>query len=113
MYPIQCIAGYNVPTGAGKMTIVGFKVAVNDLTADAEFAIVDDENINASNLERRAGNLLGTLDNVKNVLAHEKIEGGDVSGSMTFLPKELIKTRNGLSIYTENVKIGSVCVYRS
>jgi len=108
MYPLTCHAGFNVPARSGKFEVVGFTVTVEDETADSYFAIVDDPAINQSG---KAGLILSTLTEQKNVLAHKKGDGSSYDGDLEWFPPESIKTRYGLSLYYTNVKAGSVCVY--
>jgi len=108
MYPLTCVAGYNVPARSGRFEVMGFTVTVEDETADSYFAIVDDPAIDQSG---KAGLILSTLDYQKNVLAHIKGDGSAYDGTLEWHPVESIKTRYGLSLYYTNVKAGSVCVY--
>lgn len=57
MYPITCVAGFNMPAKAGKFEVWGFHVAVSDATLSSDFAIVDDPNIKSSD---SVGKLLTT-----------------------------------------------------
>ncbi len=107
MYPLTCVGGFAMPVKAGKMEVVGFMVTVDDKTADSRFAIVDDPAIKSSD---NWGQLLSTLTNQKKILADYKGQG-NVDTILGVLFDEPIKTRNGISIFTDNVLAGSVCVY--
>ena len=108
MYPITCVAGYNVPTASGRMEITGFCVTVSDPTAASQFAIVDDEDIKP---DWKCGRLLTTITDKKHVLANIKgIANSDSVLSYEFA--EPVKTRYGISIYATNMVLGSACVYR-
>ena len=59
MYTLQCHAGFNVPARAGKFDIVGFTCTVEDETADAYCAIIDDPAIDPNG---KAGLLIDNVD---------------------------------------------------
>jgi hypothetical protein len=108
MYPIQCHAGFSMPLKAGKFEITGFCATVNDPTANSQFAIVDDPTINQSS---GFGKLLESIDDQENVLINLKgLASIDTSLSYEFA--EPVKTRFGVSIYSSNLKAGSICIYR-
>jgi len=105
MYPIQCYAGYSIPVKAGKFEVVGMTAVVTDITATSRFAIVDDENITGTQ-----GFVLNSLTNKKRILADlQGIASSD--GTLGIIFPEPMKTRNGLSVYMENVVAGSLTVY--
>jgi len=105
MYPIQCCAGYSIPAKAGKFEILGMVAVANDITASSRFAIVDDENITG-----KQGFVLDSLTNKKRILGDIKgIASSD--GTLGIIFPEAIKTRNGTSVYMENVVAGSLIVY--
>ena len=112
MYPLTCIAGFNVPARRGKLTIVGFTVAVNDMAADSEFSIVDDMNINQS-LGNEAGLIIPSLSSpteIKKVIASVKAKAS-TTGVLEWYPPEPVKTRYGTSLCFTNIRQGSVCLY--
>ena len=111
MYPLTCVAGFNVPARQGKFEIIGFCVTVDDVTADAEFAIVDDETIDPNGKAGKIISSLGSPTEVKNVLAHKKYATNNSEPVMEWFPSCAIKTRYGTSLYFDNIKQGSVCVY--
>jgi hypothetical protein len=128
MYPLTCHAGFNVPARAGKFDIVGFTVVGDDTLSDAstvetvvEFAIIDDPDIDQSG---KAGKLIASLEVPtlqKNILVHKKIQyvadvdsasGQQVyDATIEWFPPEPIKTRYGTSLYFNNIKQGSLCLY--
>ena len=108
-YPIQCPGGFSVGTKGGRFEIGGFCVVVNDTTQIAEFAIVDDPGIPEG---QQTGEILTTLTNQKNVLAHVYFPANATTIALTFNFPDPIKVRYGTSIYGSNWKPGQVCVYR-
>lgn len=112
MYPLTCIAGFNVPARRGKLTIVGFTVAVSDMAADSEFSIVDDDRIDQS-LTNEAGRIIASLaapTETKRVIASVKAKAS-TTGVLEWFPPEPIKTRYGTSLCFTNIRQGSVCLY--
>ena len=110
MYPIQCPGGYPVPAKQGKFEVCGFCITIADVTASAQFAIVDDPGIDKGN-SNETGRLLTTLTDQKGVLAN--LRGvANTDGTLNYEFSEPIKTRYGISIYGNNFVAGSVCVYR-
>lgn len=107
MYPITCVAGFNMPAKAGKFEVWGFHVAVSDATLSSDFAIVDDPNIKSSD---SVGKLLTTLTEQKGVLAYVKRYAAS-DGYMECTFAEPVKTRYGISIYGTNMVQGSVNVF--
>ena len=117
MYPLTCHAGFNVPARSGKFEIVGFTVIGNvDLEAnqEIELAIIDDPEINPNG---KAGRIIASLDvptEQKNILVHKKIvfdTDGNYDATLEWFPPEPIKTRHGTSLYFNNIKQGSFCLY--
>ena len=106
MYPIKCAGGFSIPIKAGKFSVHGIVATVNDLTANSRIALVDDENIKGQS----QGFVLGSLDNVKYVIADFK-GVASVDGTIGGMLPEPVKVRHGLSAYFDNVVAGSVCVY--
>ena len=97
-----------MPVRAGKFEIVGFSVAAASSALSIEVQVVDDINIKSSD---DFGNLLPTAENNKTVLFHRKgiaTYSGQID-AMTFT--EPIKTRHGISVYTDNIVPGSFCLY--
>ena len=117
MYPLTCHAGFNVPARAGRFDIVGFTVSGNDALASdvpIEFAIIDDETINQSGI---TGKIISSLDpptEVKHIIVNKKVMF-DTSGThdhfIEWFPSEPVKTRYGISLYFNNIKQGSDCLY--
>ena len=117
MYPLTCHAGFNVPAKAGKFDIVGFTVSGNDALASnvpIEFAIIDDNTIK---VDDKMGKLIASLDPptvVKHIIVNKKVTF-DTSGThdhfIEWFPSEPVKTRYGISLYFNNIKQGSVCLY--
>jgi hypothetical protein len=108
MYPIQCHAGFSMPLRAGRFEITGFCATVNDTTAASQIAIVDDSTINQAS---GFGNLLDSIDDRENILINMKgLASIDTTLSYEFA--EPVKTRYGISLYTSNLKPGSICIYR-
>jgi hypothetical protein len=115
MYPLTCHAGFNVPARAGKFEIVGF-TAVGDVDLEAdqeiELAIIDDSTIDQAG---KAGKIYASLDtNQKNILVHKKIvfdTDSNYDATLEWFPPEPIKTRYGTSLYFNNIKQGSLCLY--
>jgi hypothetical protein len=108
-YPIQCPGGFSVGTKGGRFEIGGFDVVVSDQTAAAEFAIVDDVGIPEG---QSTGEILTSLTNVKNILAHLKFAANATTGVMHYNFPDPIKVRYGVSIYGNNWVAGNICVYR-
>ena len=112
MYPLTCVAGFNVPVRQGKYEIVGFTCAVGTPGAASHIAIVDDPGINP---EWTTGRLLGDeIDpptEIKGILVHKVANLTAVEATLEWHPQEPIKTRHGISIHTENIMQGSFCLY--
>ena len=117
MYPLTCHAGFNVPARSGKYEIVGFTVVGNaDLAADQdiELAIIDDPSIDQNG---KAGKIIADLDvptYQKNIIAHEKIvfdTDSNYNATIKWFPPEPVKTRYGTSLFFNNIKQGSLCLY--
>lgn len=108
-YPLQCYAGYAMPVKAGKFEIVGYFATPEAIGTAMEIAIIDDASIKSGD---SFGKLLNSMDptlvNTKTVITWEKV-GAGFNASQTL--GEPIKTRNGISIYSTNIKGGSLCVY--
>ena len=108
MYPLTCYAGFPMPLKAGKMEICGFTCAAEDTALAIELAIVDDERLTANDT---FGKLLDSPNGYKKKLMHRK--GIATYGVQIDSPvmSEPIKTRHGISVYSSNVKGGSLCIY--
>jgi len=111
-YPIQCNAGFPMPLVAGKYEIVGFTAEVETATLDSQIAFFDDRTIKN---EDSFGKLISVADiyTTKTLLIDLKntgVAGGE--GNLTYEFSEPIKVRNGISIAAQNVKGGSICLYR-
>lgn len=111
MYPLQCVAGFNVPARAGKFEIVGFSVTIEDPTVDAYFAIIDDPNINPAGKSGRLIDSVEPPNENKYVLVNKKGDGSAYDAMLEWHPVEPIKTRYGTSLCFSNIKQGSACVY--
>jgi len=112
-YPIQCTAGFPMPLVVGKYEILGFVAEISDTTADAQIAIYDDRTIKT---EDAFGKLIAVADiyHTKTLLVDLKSDGAasGASGYLEYDFPEPVKIRNGLSIAADNIKGGSLCVYR-
>jgi len=114
MYPLTCHAGFNAPARSGKFEVVGFTVAVDQADQDTEIALVDDPAILQSG---KAGKIIPSLTSPtdqKNILVHKKLfegDGGPYHSTIEWFPPETIKTRYGISLFFENIKQGSLCLY--
>ncbi len=104
----MCIGGFPMPAKAGKFDIVGYSVAAENTALAIELLVVDDVNIKSDD---SIGKILTSNLYNKHVLFHRKgiATYGVQLDSQVFL--EAIKTRKGISVYTENVKAGTLCVY--
>jgi hypothetical protein len=112
MYPLTCIAGFNVPARKGCFKIVGFTVAVNDMALDSEFTVIDDIHINQS-LTNEAGYIHASMVppiEEKKIIASVKGKASTV-GVLEWFPPEPVKTRYGTSLCFTNIRQGSVCLY--
>lgn len=109
-YPLQCYAGYSMPIKAGKFEIIGYFAAPEAIGTAMEIAIVDDTSIKpGDNFGKIISSMASTsTDNTKTVIAWERV-GVGYNAVQTF--GEPIKTRHGISIYSTNIKGGSLCVY--
>lgn len=112
MYPLTCIAGFNVPARQGKFEVCGFTVAVENTATAAHVGICDDPAIQP---EWKCGRLLGNLMDpptvLKNILVHAVANTTALESTIQWFPLEPVKTRYGISIHTLNVKQGSFCLY--
>lgn len=108
MYPLTCYAGFPMPLKVGRFEIAGFTCAAENTALAIELAIVDDERIKPSDL---FGKMLDSPNDYKTKLVHRK--GIVTYGVQIDSPhlSEPIKTRHGISIYSSNVKGGSLCLY--
>ena len=112
MYPIQCYAGFPVPicAGAGKFEIAGFSATVETPAESSQIAFFDDSQIKNGDA---FGKLVAIADiyNTKTLLID--IKGiAAIDASLTYEFVEPIKTRYGISIASDNIKGGSICLYR-
>ena len=111
-YPMQCAAGFPMPLFAGNFEITGFTATVETATLDSQISIIDDRTIKSNDV---FGKLVAIADsyNTKTLLIDLKntgVAGGE--GNLTYEFAEPIKTRNGISIAAQNIKGGSICLYR-
>lgn len=105
-YPLQCAGGYPVPLKAGRFEIWGYSAAPDVIGTATEVAIFDDVTIRPGD---NFGRLISTFDeNTKACLWYDKVPAGTSPGWQLAEP---IKTRYGISIYTSNIKGGSLCLY--
>ncbi len=112
MYPIQCHAGFPVPicAGEGKYEILGFSATVETPSSDSQITFFDDGDIRTGD---NFGRMIPIADiyNTKTILID--INGlGSIDASLTYEFVEPIKTRYGISIAADNIKGGSICLYR-
>jgi len=111
MYPLQCVAGFNVPARAGKYDVAGFTAAIEDPTADSYIAIIDDPDIDQSG---KAGKIIGSIEpptEQKYIIARVDKDASATEGTLSWEPLEPIKTRYGTSLSFTNIKQGSFCLY--
>lgn len=103
-YVQTCVAGYPNPAGrAGRFEVCGFKAAVDDTTAASRVILWDDSTIKTTD---SCGNVYldttgpGILNRAK-IVDMKGLANGDGYLEHTF--PEPLKTRYGISIYTNNV----------
>lgn len=103
-YIQTCVAGYPNPVGrAGRFEVCGFKAAVDDTTAASRVIMWDDSTIKGTD---SCGNIYLTTEG-PGILVKAKIvdmkglPNGD--GYLEHMFPEPLKTRYGISIYTNNV----------
>lgn len=107
-YPLTCYAGYPMPIRTGKFEIVGFSATANDATADSQVALLDDPGVNPDLLN---GRILSTLPVTQKGIIINIPGLANIDSYLAYDFGEPVKVRNGLSIYTENIKAGTFCVY--
>jgi hypothetical protein len=97
-----------MPLKAGRFEICGFTCAAETEATAIELTLVDDERIKSTD---SFGKLLDSPTGYKVKLIHRK--GIATYGVQIDSPvfSEPIKTRHGISVYAQNVKGGSLCVY--
>lgn len=108
MYPITCAGGFNVPARGGKFEIVGFNAVPNDTTAAMEIAIIDDVTLLSG---ATVGKIYANLDaptERKNIIVHKYVAAAT---EIEWVAPEPVKIRHGISLFFDNVKQGSFCVY--
>jgi len=114
MYPLTCVGGYNVPARQGKYELCGFTAVVDTPGTAARVAIVDDPEIKS---EWTTGRLLTDASVTpptyqKNILVHKYANSTALESTIEWFPfTQTIKTRHGISVYVENIKQGSFCLY--
>lgn len=102
-YIQTCVGGYSNPCRAGRYEVCGVRAAVDDVTAASRIMMWDDSTIKGSD---KCGKVYMTTDGpgalVKVKIADVKgLANGDGYIDITF--PEPIKTRYGISVYTNNI----------
>ena len=111
MYPLTCVAGFNVPARAGKFEICGFTAEVQDTAAAANIALIDDPAIKSG---WKTGRLIGSIaqpTEQKYIIVNKVANTTAVEPTFEWTPFESIKTRYGISLSFTNIKQGSFCLY--
>ncbi len=112
MYPIQCYAGFPVPicAGAGKFEIAGFSATVKTPTESSQIAFFDDSGVHNGD---SFGRLIPIADIYTTKTLLIDIKGvASVDAQLSYEFSESVKTRHGISVASDNIKGGSICLYR-
>ena len=109
-YPITCYAGFPMPLSIGKYEITGIAATVDDPTAASYVILYDDSSIKASDLFGKMV-LFEDLDETKYQFIY--LKGlANVDTLLSYEWAEPLKTRYGLSVCCNNIRGGSLAVYR-
>ena len=108
MYPIQCEAGFSLPTRGGKFDVVGVIATAKNTAVVTQIILVDDIAIGDS----KYGKILSSEEVAEEKKVLVNLKGiADTDGQIGVMFSEPIKTRYGLSMYSTNTVPGSICVY--
>ena len=109
MYPKTCLGGFfNPATAVGKTVVVGIQGTIDDLTADARLALIDDPAIKTAHM----GFVYGT--DPANTYALIDIQAqADQEGNIECWFPEPITFRYGISVgaNSTNIELGSMKVF--
>ena len=109
-YPMQCVGGFPMPLHVGKFEIVGISATADTSSGAAQLTLYDDRTILPTDL---FGKLVSQSDiyTTKDMLIDIKVIAA-LDDHIAYMFDEPIKTRHGLSVSANNIKGGSICVYR-
>ena len=109
-YPMQCLAGFPMPLHVGKFEILGISATADVSSGAAQLSLYDDRSIGPNDT---FGKLVSQSDiyTTKDLLVDIKVIAA-LDDHLSYMFDEPIKTRHGLSVSANNIKGGSICVYR-
>lgn len=109
-YPMQCYAGFPMPLHVGKYEILGLSATAETTSGAAQLTLFDDRTIKPDD---PFGKLVavGDIYNTRDMLVDIKVIAA-LDDHISYMFDEPIKTRHGLSLAANNIKGGSICVYR-